>query len=107
MCSGKVRRLMAGIAAHGGNAVAVFAALYVLKMHVTIIALQRRIARGVTILASRRNQYAINLHERSLGRRRIRLRGASCSRSAQREHSGGESNSRQDQDYCTFNQKAA
>src|SRR6266849_2891798 len=49
-------RLMARIAAHPVHAVPIFAALYVLKMHVAVITLKGRIARGVTVLAARRSQ---------------------------------------------------
>lgn len=85
----------------------VFAALYILNMHVAVVALQRRIARGVAILAPRRSQHAIYLDERRLRRRRIRLWRAGCARSAQQEHSGGEKNGRQRQDSRSFHQKSA
>ena len=53
--AGKIRGLMAGIAAHPVHSVAVLAAFYVLKMHMAVISLKGRVACGVTILAARRS----------------------------------------------------
>jgi hypothetical protein len=50
----EIRSLMASIAAHAVNAVAVFATFDVLQMNVAVIALQRSVTHGVAILAARR-----------------------------------------------------
>src|SRR5712664_214533 len=61
---GKIRGLMACIAAHCGYFVSIGAELHVLQVHVAVISLQRSIARRMAVLASRRSQYAIKLQKR-------------------------------------------
>ena len=61
--AGQICGLMAGVAAHAVDSVAVFAALYVLQMHVAVVALQRSVASRVAILAARRSQNFIDLKE--------------------------------------------
>ena len=51
--SGEIGGLVTSFAAHGGSAVAVLAAFYVLQVNVTVVALQWSIARGMAILAAR------------------------------------------------------
>jgi hypothetical protein len=53
--TGKIDGLMAGIAAHAVDAVAVFAAFYILKMDVTVVALEWRVTGGMAILAAWRS----------------------------------------------------
>ena len=50
---GQIRGLVAGVAAHGGDAMAIFTALYILHVNVTVVALQRKVAGGMAILAAR------------------------------------------------------
>jgi glutaredoxin-related protein len=54
---------MAGVTAHCGDAVAVNAALDVLNVDVAVVTLQRSVAGGMAVLASRRCQNTIDLEE--------------------------------------------
>ncbi|GAC1623380.1 MAG: hypothetical protein PVS2B2_24650 [Candidatus Acidiferrum sp.] len=68
---------MAGIAAHAIDAVAVSTAFDVLHVDMAIVALERRIARGMTILTARRDKDFVNLQKgvaRSTGVRLRRVR---------------------------------
>jgi hypothetical protein len=48
----KIRYLMARITAHPVHPVAILAPSYVLKVHMTVVSLKRRITCGMTILAA-------------------------------------------------------
>src|ERR1700687_4810351 len=61
--AGKIRGLGAGVAAHAVNAVAISATLDVLRVHMTVIALQRRVTRGVTVLAAGRGEDFVDLQK--------------------------------------------
>jgi len=93
-------RLMARIAAHPVHAVPIFAALYVLKMHVAVITLKRRIARGVTVLAARRSQDTINLKKCGARRTRVWFGWTSSKGSHQQSRSGHEPKEGEQASYC-------
>jgi len=61
MLAGKIGGLVAGVTAHGADAVAVFATLYILHVDVAVITLERRVARGVTVLAAWRSENFVDL----------------------------------------------
>jgi hypothetical protein len=61
--AGQVGGLMAGFAAHGGDAVTVFAAFYVLQVYVTIVALERSVACGMAILAAGRSENFVDFQK--------------------------------------------
>ena len=60
---GKIGGLVAGVAAHTVNAVTISAPLHVLRVHVAVIALQRRVTRGMTVLAAGRGEHLVDLEE--------------------------------------------
>src|SRR5580698_192693 len=74
----KIRNLMARAAFHPVNALAIRAALHILNVHVTILALQRRVAGGMAIAAARRSENGPCAIESSLCGGSVRSRGAVC-----------------------------
>ncbi len=76
----KIRCLMACITTHPVHSAAVLAPYYVLKMHMTVVSLKRRITRGMTILAARRGQDTIKLQESGARGICVRLGRRSCHR---------------------------
>jgi len=61
--AGKIGGLVAGVAAHAVDAVAVLAAHDILEVDVAVIALQRGVAEGVTVLAAGRGENFVDLQE--------------------------------------------
>ena len=59
--AGEICGLVAGVATHGADAVAVFAALYILQVDVTVIALERSVACGMAVLTARRSENFVDL----------------------------------------------
>src|SRR5882672_2114348 len=78
MLTGNILCLVAGVAAHSVNSVAILAPLHVLQMLVAVISLKRSVASGMAILAARRSQHAIHLEKRSA--RSIRILPGCASR---------------------------
>ncbi len=79
------RRLVAGVAAHPIHAVAVSPALHVLHVDVAVVALQRRVSRGMAVLTSRRRENFVDLQKRrarcvGIGPRRTRSNNARAAR---------------------------
>ena len=62
--AGEICGLVASVATHGADAVAVFAALHILQMNVVVVALQRGVSGGVAILAARRSKNLVDLQKR-------------------------------------------
>jgi hypothetical protein len=77
--SGEIGGLVTSFAAHGGNAVAVLAAFYVLQVNVTVVALQRSVACGMAILAARRSENFVDFEKGFCRTRRVGLWVAGCS----------------------------
>ena len=67
MLTREIDGLVASVAAHCGDAVAVRSTFYVLYVNVTVVSLQWSIAGGVTVLASRRSQHSIKLQKCGAG----------------------------------------
>jgi len=61
MVASEIRGLVAGVATHSVDTVTVLAALYVLKVGMAVVTLERSVPGRVTILAARRGKYFINL----------------------------------------------
>ena len=59
--TGEICGLVASVATHGADAVAVFAALYILHVDVTVIALERSVACGMAVLTPRRSNDFVDL----------------------------------------------
>ena len=59
--AGKVGGLVTGVAPHAVDTTAILAAPYILQMDVTVVALQRRVAGWVTVLAARRSEDSMDL----------------------------------------------
>jgi len=59
--AGEICGLVASVATHGADAVAVFAALYILHVDVTVIALERSVACGMAVLTPRRSENFVDL----------------------------------------------
>jgi hypothetical protein len=59
--AGEICGLVASVATHGADAVAVFAALYILHVDVTVIALERSVASGMAVLTPRRSKDFVDL----------------------------------------------
>jgi len=55
---------VASVTAHGADTVAVFAALHILHVDVTVVALEGSVTRRVTVLAARRSEDTIDLQKR-------------------------------------------
>src|SRR6266478_488533 len=83
---GQIRGLVAGVAAHAVDAVAIFAALHILQMDMAVVALQGRVPGGVAVLATRRSKNSVELQKCFAGGVRVRLR--SSRRSANRGDGG-------------------
>jgi len=63
MFTREIGSLMARIASHAVDAVAIFATLYVLQVDMTVVALKGRIARGMAVLAARKGEDFVDLQE--------------------------------------------
>src|ERR1700674_595956 len=61
--AGKIGGLVASVAAHAVNTLAIFAALDVLRVDMAVIALQRRVTRRVTVLAAGRGEDFVDLQK--------------------------------------------
>ena len=61
--AGKIGPLVAGIAAHTVNAATISATLHVLPVDMAVIALQRRVTRGMTVLAAGRGEDFVDLQK--------------------------------------------
>jgi hypothetical protein len=59
--AGEICGLVASVATHGAGAVAVFAAVDILHVDVTVIALERSVACGMAVLTSRRSENFVDL----------------------------------------------
>jgi hypothetical protein len=92
VCAREVCGLVAGVATHAVDTVAVFAAFYVLEMDMAVVALQWCVAGGVAVLAARRCEYFVDLQKcfaRSIGiRSRASRRSLDC---GDHQHSKGQS----------------
>ena len=64
VCPGQIRGLVAGVAAHAIDAVAVSAAPHILQMDVTVVALEGGVSGGVAVLAARRREDFVDLQKR-------------------------------------------
>ena len=67
VCAGEIHVLMARVALHAVLAVSGRASLDVLEMNVTVVSLQWRVARGMTIHAARMHQHRVCGGERLAG----------------------------------------
>jgi hypothetical protein len=61
--AGEVAGLVTGFAAHGGHAVAILAAFYVLQVDVAVVALERSVASGMASLAARRRENFVDFEK--------------------------------------------
>src|ERR1700687_2996865 len=73
MFTGQISLLVAGVTVHAIDAVAVIAALDVLHVDVTVVALQRGVTGGVAVLAARRDKNFVNLQKSFAGSVCVRL----------------------------------
>jgi hypothetical protein len=76
--AGDVGGLVAGVAAHAVDAVAVLAAHDILHVDVAVIALERCVAGRVTVLAARRGEDFVDLQKGFAGSGGVRFRSWGC-----------------------------